>query len=62
MVEFVCNQHCLNVEIKQLDIWAAATSSGCKSDVWHFDVVKVFDDDDDDDELFLWYGWGTKGV
>ena len=20
------------------------------------------DDDDDDDELFLWYGWRTKGV
>ena len=20
------------------------------------------DDDDDDDELFLWYGWPTKGV
>ena len=20
------------------------------------------DDDDDDDELFLWYGWLTKGV
>ena len=19
------------------------------------------DDDDDDDELFLWYGWPTKG-
>ena len=19
-------------------------------------------DDDDDDELFLWYGWTTKGV
>ena len=22
----------------------------------------VDDDDDDDDELFLWYGWLTKGV
>ena len=22
----------------------------------------VDDDDDDDDELFLWYGWPTKGV
>ena len=22
----------------------------------------VHDDDDDDDELFLWYGWPTKGV
>ena len=21
-----------------------------------------FDDDDDDGELFLWYGWPTKGV
>ena len=21
-----------------------------------------YDDDDDDDELFLWYGWSTKGV
>ena len=20
------------------------------------------DDDDDDDELFLWYGWPTKGI
>ena len=20
------------------------------------------DDDDDDNELFLWYGWPTKGV
>ena len=20
------------------------------------------DDDDEDDELFLWYGWPTKGV
>ena len=20
------------------------------------------DDDDDDDELFMWYGWPTKGV
>ena len=20
------------------------------------------DDDNDDDELFLWYGWPTKGV
>ena len=20
------------------------------------------DDDDNDDELFLWYGWSTKGV
>ena len=20
------------------------------------------DDEDDDDELFLWYGWSTKGV
>ena len=20
------------------------------------------DDDDDNDELFLWYGWSTKGV
>ena len=24
--------------------------------LWHDD------DDDDDDELFLWYGWPTKGV
>ena len=23
---------------------------------------KSYDDDDDDDELFLWYGWPTKGV
>ena len=22
----------------------------------------IYDDDDDDDELFLWYGWPTKGV
>ena len=25
--------------------------------------AQVFcDDDDDDDELFLWYGWPTKGI
>ena len=22
----------------------------------------IDDDDDDDEELFLWYGWPTKGV
>ena len=27
-------------------------------DIYHGDD----DDDDDDDELFLWYGWTTKGV
>ena len=23
---------------------------------------EIDDDEDDDDELFLWYGWSTKGV
>ena len=26
------------------------------------EIVDDDDDDDDDDELFLWYGWPTKGV
>ena len=25
-------------------------------------ISDAVDDDDDDDELFLWYGWPTKGV
>ena len=25
-------------------------------------IVLIDDDDDDDDELFLWYGWPTKGI
>ena len=25
------------------------------------DLLDDDDDDDDDDELFLWYGWPTKG-
>ena len=30
--------------------------------LWILDVDDDDDDDDDDDELFLWYGWPTKGV
>ena len=26
-----------------------------------FAVADDYDDDDDDNELFLWYGWPTKG-
>ena len=26
------------------------------------ELFECDDDDDDDDELFLWYGWPTKGV
>ena len=26
--------------------------------IFHIGIV----DDDDDDEIFLWYGWPTKGV
>ena len=26
------------------------------------DISKDDDDNDDDNELFLWYGWPTKGV
>ena len=29
---------------------------------WQTNVTGIDDDDDDDDELFLWYGWPTKGV
>ena len=25
-------------------------------------IMMMNDDDDDDDELFLWYGWLTKGI
>ena len=46
-----------------------------KSKHWHNQLFEVYqvhracehakhdddDDDDDDDELFLWYGWPTKG-
>ena len=33
-------------------------------DLISFDIFMFFrgDDDNDDDELFLWYGWPTKGV
>ena len=33
----------------------------CIGNLW---IKTIFDDDDDDDddELFLWYGWPTKGV
>ena len=27
-----------------------------------FQLTAAADDDDDDDELFLWYGWLTKGI
>ena len=31
---------------------------------WQTNVTGIDDDDDDDDddEVFLWYGWPTKGV
>ena len=28
----------------------------------NWSIICDDDDDDDDDELFLWYGWPTKGV
>ena len=37
-------------------------------EVFHYFPLNIGDDDDDDDddddadELFLWYGWPTKGV
>ena len=29
---------------------------------WTIMMMNDDDDDDDDDELFLWYGWLTKGI
>ena len=37
------------------------TSQTSKMEVF-VEIVDDDDDDDDDDELFLWYGWPTKGV
>ena len=34
--------------------------SSVGSDYYNKNSVRFFDDDDD--ELFLWYGWPTKGV
>ena len=49
-----CLNLCKTCEFKHS--WLKLCSSGDDGD------DNDDDDDDDDDELFLWYGWLTKGV
>ena len=43
-------------------LWKGALKNLLKFTRKHLCRSQNFDDDDVDDELFLWYGWPTKGV
>ena len=55
--ERACNPCTEDEDIKKL-----CDKYNSKKQIEQLSYFKNDDDDHDDDELFLWYGWPTKGV